>query len=347
MSFAAIGAMTAAHLGEGGNPWALLAGAAIAAVVGALVALPVLRLSGIELALATAAFAVILDRWIFALPGFDIGPLSISFFDRGSLLIDRLTLPGAGVLTNRGLFVLIAVTFAAAHLGIVALRRSRFGDRLIALRDSPAACSTLGMDLARTRLAVFAFSAAIAAVGGGLYASTFGGVSPDSFGLFASLPLLLVAVAGGITTSGGALFAGIVLGSIPVVAATWAGLAGLLGVLPGTMGITLGRNPDGVVRDLAARTGSLLAAPGILLAVVGAELGLAVAWRADVLSGWVAGVVGFVLPFLAARLLDLAPAGERVADPLDDLELLGLDRPATDDDRRRLDLALALDEARA
>ena len=347
MSFAAIGAMTAAHLGEGGNPWALLAGAAIAAVVGALVALPVLRLSGIELALATAAFAVILDRWIFALPGFDIGPFSISFFDRGSLLIDRLRLPGAGVLTNRVLFVLIAAVLAAAHLGIVALRRSRFGDRLIALRDSPAACSTLGMDLARTRLAVFAFSAALAAVGGGLYAGTFGGVSPDSFGLFASLPLLLVAVAGGITTTGGALFAGIVLGSIPVAAATWAGLAGLLGVLPGTMGITLGRNPDGVVRDLSARTQSLLAAPGMLLGVIVAELGLAVAWRTDVLSGWVAGGIGFVLPFLAARLLDRAPAAERAADPLDDLELLGLDRSVTAADRRRLDLALALDEARA
>ena len=45
---------------------------------------PVLRLSGIYLALATAAFAVALDRWIFNLPDFDIGPVHISLFELGS-----------------------------------------------------------------------------------------------------------------------------------------------------------------------------------------------------------------------------------------------------------------------
>jgi len=61
----------------------------------------------------------------------------------------------------------------------------------------------------------------------------------------------------------------------------------------------------------------------------------------------VAGVIGFLLPFLAARILDREPAGERLVDPLDELELLGLDRPVTDADLRRLDLALALDEVPA
>jgi branched-chain amino acid transport system permease protein len=347
MSFAAIGAMVFAHLGEGGNPWALLAGAAVAAVVGVLVALPVLRLSGIELALATAAFAVILDRWVFTLPTFHVGPWSISFFDQASLLIDRLALPGAGTLSNRGLLLVVGVAFALAHLGIVAVRRSRFGDRLIALRDSPAACATLGMDLARTRLAVFAFSAALAAFGGGLYASTFGGVSPDSFGLFASLPLLLLTVAGGVTSSGGAVFAGIILGGIPIVAATWAGLAGLLGVLPGTMGITLGRNPDGVVRDLAQRTRPVLERPSLLLGIAVAEAALVALWLTGTLSGWVAGVVGFLLPFIGARLAELGAAEATAPDPLDDVELLGLDGRASADDVRRLDLALALDEVPA
>jgi branched-chain amino acid transport system permease protein len=339
--------MVFAHLGEGGNPWALLAGAAVAAVVGVLVALPVLRLSGIELALATAAFAVILDRWVFTLPTFHVGPWSISFFDQASLLIDRLTLPGAGTLSNRGLLLVVGVAFALAHLGIVAVRRSRFGDRLIALRDSPAACATLGMDLARTRLAVFAFSAALAAFGGGLYASTFGGVSPDSFGLFASLPLLLLTVAGGVTSSGGAVFAGIILGGIPIVAATWAGLAGLLGVLPGTMGITLGRNPDGVVRDLAQRTRPVLERPSLLLGIAVAEAALVALWLSGTLSGWVAGAVGFLLPFIGARLAELGAAEATAPDPLDDVELLGLDGRASAVDLRRLDLALALDEVPA
>ena len=57
-----------AHLGAGGDPLALVWAVLIAAAVGALVALPALRLSGIYLALGTAAFAVTLDRWVFTLP---------------------------------------------------------------------------------------------------------------------------------------------------------------------------------------------------------------------------------------------------------------------------------------
>src|SRR5690606_4744072 len=60
MSFAAIGALVMAHHGQGGDPLALLLAAVVCAVVGALVALPALRLSGLYLALATAAFAVFL-----------------------------------------------------------------------------------------------------------------------------------------------------------------------------------------------------------------------------------------------------------------------------------------------
>ena len=85
-------------------------------------------------------------------------------------------------------------------------------------------------------------------------------------------------------------------------------------MLPGTIGITLGRNPDGVVRDLAARTRPLVGAPAALLAVVAIEVGLLVAWRTDALSGWVAGIAGFLVPFVAARLIERGP-GEASASP--------------------------------
>ena len=75
LSFAGIGAVVMAHLGAGGNPIGLVVAAVVVcAVVGGLVALPALRLSGIYMALATAAFAVFLDRWIFNLPDFIVGP---------------------------------------------------------------------------------------------------------------------------------------------------------------------------------------------------------------------------------------------------------------------------------
>ncbi|MDQ1521605.1 MAG: hypothetical protein QOI55_2678, partial [Actinomycetota bacterium] len=72
LSFAGIGAVTMAHLGQNGNPIGLLWAALVCGVIGAVVAIPALRLSGIYLALATAAFAVMLDRWIFSLQNFSV-----------------------------------------------------------------------------------------------------------------------------------------------------------------------------------------------------------------------------------------------------------------------------------
>lgn len=349
MSFAALGALCAVHLGHGGNPWAILAGGLIAALVGAIVALPAARLSGIELALATAAFAVILDRWVFQLPNFDIGPLSLKMFEQRTVPVDRLSFPFVGTLTPSGTLLAMTVALALMHLLVVAVRRSRFGDRLLAYRESPAAAATLGLDPIGVRLGVFAFSAGLAGMGGALYATTLGGVSASTFELFTSLPLLLLTVAGGIGSTGGPLFAGVVLGSIPVVSATFTGLAGILGLLPGTMGITLGRNPDGVVADLRHRLASLQgSAIGLGVAAVGV-LVVAALWLTGTLSGWFAFVIGFVAPFLVARVLDVragtgpGEAGAREVDPLDRLESGPLDAEAI----AALDRALALAEAPA
>jgi branched-chain amino acid transport system permease protein len=343
MSFAAIGAITMGHLGQGGNPWALAVGALIAGAVGVLVALPAARLSGIELALATAAFAVILERWIFALPDIDAGPITIATFNRDSLPIDRLSLPFAGTLTTKSLLITLCVVFALLHLLIVAVRRSRAGDLLLALRESPAACATLGMNPVAARLAVFGFSAALAGVGGGLYATTLGAVTPSNFDfLLQNLPLLLVTVAGGVASTGGAIFAGVVvLGTIPALIATFPAWAGPLGVLPGTMGITLGRNPDGVVTDLRHRVAPLLGSIPALVALAALEAVLAILWINGSLSGWWAFIGGFLAPFIAARVVD-RPAVE--ADRLDDLELAGVDRPVTGADLDELDRRLALAE---
>ena len=96
LSFAGIGAVVMAHLGHGGDPLALVWAVLIAAAVGALVALPALRLSGIYLALGTAAFAVTLDRWVFTLPKFSrVRPLRRRTSSRpGSVDVDPLKLFG-------------------------------------------------------------------------------------------------------------------------------------------------------------------------------------------------------------------------------------------------------------
>jgi branched-chain amino acid transport system permease protein len=343
MSFAAVGAVVMAHHGGGGNPLALVAVAAVCAVVGALVALPALRLSGLYLALATAAFAVFLDRWVFLLRAFDLGPWRIKGFEGGVIAVDPIDLPGLDSTNRPTQLMVLAVITALGYLFVVAIRRSSFGQRLLAMKDSPAACATLGLDVTRLKLAVFALSAAMAGVGGALYAGTLGSVNPERFSLFESLPLLLLTVVGGITSASGALFTGVMLGGFPIVIAVFPFMENLNRLLPGTMGIALGRNPNGAVRDLVEGFRVLTEVP---LALVGLAATL-VAASGLALSGTITGwhlvtvlVVALVFwPSLAqVRARDTPTGPEEVP-----LEWAGLEAPLTPAQLRAVDEALGID----
>jgi branched-chain amino acid transport system permease protein len=322
---------------------ALVAVAAVCAVVGALVALPALRLSGLYLALATAAFAVFLDRWVFLLRAFDVGPWRIKGFEGGVIAVDPIDLPGLDSTNRPTQLMVLAVITALGYLFVVAIRRSSFGQRLLALKDSPAACATLGLDVTRLKLAVFALSAAMAGVGGALYAGTLGSVNPERFSLFESLPLLLLTVVGGITSASGALFTGVMLGGFPIVIAVFPFMENLNRLLPGTMGIALGRNPNGAVRDLVEGFRVLTEVP---LALVGLAATL-VAASGLALSGTITGwhlvtvlVVALVFwPSLAqVRARDTPTGPEEVP-----LEWAGLEAPLTPAQLRAVDEALGID----
>ena len=344
MSFAAIGAIAMAHHGQGGNPAGLLYAAVICGVVGALVALPALRLSGIYLALATAAFAVFLDRWFFTLPAFDIGPLHVEVFDLGVIAVKPVDVPGIDTTDRPTLLVFLSVMFALAYLLVVGVRRSTFGQRLLAMKDSPAACATVGIDLTRLKLAVFALSASLAGVGGALYAGTLGSVGYERFNLFESLPLLLLAVVGGIGSASGALFAGAILGGFPIAAGVWPFLDQLNRVLPGAMGVALARNPNGAVRDIAERYRILDAVP---LAKAGLAATLAVAAALAVqgtLTGW--GLLFVTAGALVAwpGLADLLAARGAHRHDRTSPEWADFSTPLDEEELRRVDAALGIDE---
>src|ERR687894_732700 len=179
MSFAGIGAILMAHHGEGGDVKGIVVATVVTGLVGALVALPTVRMAGIYLALATAAFAMLLDQWIFGLRDFAIGRFDISIFGTGSVAVDPLHVPG--VHTEQDRLVFLSVVFALMYLLVVGIRRSTFGQRLLAIKDSPAASATLGINTTLVKLAVFTLSAAMAGLGGALYGGTLGAVGPQNF----------------------------------------------------------------------------------------------------------------------------------------------------------------------
>jgi branched-chain amino acid transport system permease protein len=316
LTMAGIGAVTWAHLGAHGAAWALAAAALIPAAVGALMALPALRLSGVYLALATAAFAVVFDDWIFTLPSFTVFGVRISLFDQGSVIVTGPRLFGFQFSSEPSLMVLSAVFLALATLGITALRRSRTGRRLIALRDSEAAYAMLGGNLLLAKVAVFTLAAGMAGLGGAVYAMQQQSVTAQQFSMVAGLSIFLVAVVGGLASAGDGLFAGTALiGPLNALVAVAPWSQSLVGLLPGLAGAGLGRNPRGVVPELRRRWTPVGRDRVALPALLG---GLALAWAlrmVHVFNGWelfaVAVVLALVMPpYAAARQAPGAPEQE-------------------------------------
>ncbi len=160
-TFLGIGAVTMHWVAGGDSVLGLLAAVGVCAGVGAVLALPVLRLRGLYLALATLAFAVLMDNVFFQ----SSSVMGIG----GTVTVGRPDIFGMHFTTDRAFDVFLAVVLALCVIGVGALRRGRFGRRLVGMNDSPAACSTVGLSLTITKLGVFAFSAGLAGLAGALY----------------------------------------------------------------------------------------------------------------------------------------------------------------------------------
>jgi branched-chain amino acid transport system permease protein len=350
LGFAGIGAVVMAHHGADGSPFGILLAVIVTAAVGGLVALPVLRLSGIYLALATAAFAVALDRWIFNLPDFDLGPFNISLFELGSAAVDPLKVFGYEFESPTSQLLLCAGTFAAVAALTGYIRRTGFGRRLVAMRDSEAACATFGLNLVGTRLAVFTLSAAIAGLGGALYGMQLGSISPIRFDTITGLPIFMMVVVGGAGLIGGALFAGVALyGGLPVLAAVGGDtVAKWTTVTPGLIGIGLGRNPSGAAQDMSQSVLPLRRDPPMLAAMFAS---MALWWGlriADVIDNW-PFVLLVAASFVVASLVSMKraqPVLDLLSERPREIEWAGVDEPWTDEQVADVERALALDQVK-
>lgn len=349
LSFAGIGALVMAHLGRGGDPLALVWAVLIAAAVGGLISLPALRLSGIYLALGTAAFAVILDRWIFTMPKLSVFHLfDVDLFTQGTVAVDPLKLFGTSFGDPGAQVVIGAIGFAVMSLVVVAIRRGRLGRRLIAMKDSEAACATLGMNLVRTKLLVFALSAGMAGLGGALYAMQLTSIQSGNFELVQSLQVFALTVVGGIGAVGGALFAGISLYVVlPLITTLWPSAVRWVGLLPGGAGIGLGRDPNGAVSQMRAGFAPLAQSPSTMLVMAIAIVAAYGLRLADAIGNWTFVIALIAIPLTASVVAQLRAAAEQrtqarlhIDNVPTPLEWVGIDREWTDEDVRSMDQVL-------
>ena len=268
ISFVGVGAFAFAiwggHIGGLG---ALVVAAAFAIPFGALMCLPALRLHGLYLALASMAFARMAEFLFFDQPEVFgssarlAGSIKILGFDFSK----PFSVFGIHYGQDVGTLFLVAVLFGLVGLGVVRLRTSAFGRRLVALGDSEAACATLGINQTQTKFQVWVLSAAIAGFSGALFAAVLGSASTQDFQMLAGLPYLLLVVVGGVAVVSGALLGGLLLQSF-----TWytelfpsviVGVFGwfsfnlfnlLMALGPGLAGIGVGRQPSGIIPTTGA-----------------------------------------------------------------------------------------------
>ena len=214
MAFAGVAGFALSKLGHGlagAFPIGPLLAAALAAVVGAVVAFPALRVRGVDLAVVTLAGAVAVEELVFRNPGLT-GGFAGSRVPSPSLLGLDLGIAAGGDYPSPVFGLVALVVVAAFSLALVAVRRGRAGRRLLAVRANERAAAAAGIDVARAKTAAFVASAFMAGVGGALLGYSQGQLSYGSFGVFVSLAFLAVAYVGGIATVSGALAGGALVG---------------------------------------------------------------------------------------------------------------------------------------
>jgi ABC-type branched-subunit amino acid transport system permease subunit len=186
LAFAAVGASSFAHFAQYGVPWplAVLFAGLITMPVGALLAIPSIRLPGIYLAIATFGFGILLQRLVFT------NPVMFGFSD--SLTAPRPHMSWLHVGTDTGYYyVILSITVACCGV-VLLVQRSRLGRLLRALGDSPVALDAHGTNTNFVRLLVFCISAGLAGIAGALIGPVTGYADGLSFDY--SVSLLLIAV---------------------------------------------------------------------------------------------------------------------------------------------------------
>jgi len=187
-------------------PLALLA----AMFAGFIFAVPVLRMRGDYLAIATLGFGEIIGKlaisdWLKPLIG---GAQGVQAIPKPIFLGTELKNP-------EQLYYIVLVASLVCLFVSIRLNNSRTGRQWMAIREDEDVATAMGIDTARAKLLAFTLSAATGGVAGAIFAAKVGTVFPNSFTVFISINVLSLIIVGGIASNPGIVVGAIVLIGMP------------------------------------------------------------------------------------------------------------------------------------
>jgi len=198
-------------------PVELLVAAVASALAGLLIGLPTGRLRGHYLAIATLGFGLAIPQIalkVTSLTGGYTG-LSMPVAHIGSWAVESPV----------GLYYLVLIVAGLAVLVILSLLGTSSGRAFAAVRDSEAAAAAMGINVARTKVALFTASAFFTGIAGDLFAHLQGLVAPTSFPFSLSLLFLAMVVVGGLASVWGSVAGAVLLVAVDAKAGGYSGLS--------------------------------------------------------------------------------------------------------------------------
>ncbi len=210
-AFSCVGAYTSSLLAlhYGLSPWiGLIIGACVAALLGAIIGIPSLRLKGDYLAIGTFGLGVIVysvaKNWVSVTRG----PMGLPGIPGFSVFGIQLSEVWAYL-------ILVAIFVFLTYFAIRRVVNSPFGRILRGIRDDEIAALAVGKNVNKYKIVVFVIGAFFAGVSGSLYAHYITFIDPSSFTVMESITILLMVVFGGMGSLGGSLIGAAILVIFP------------------------------------------------------------------------------------------------------------------------------------
>lgn len=212
--FVAIGAYTssicAVNYGYG-FVLSTIIGMVIAGVIGVLLGLPSLRVTGTYLSIITLGFGEIIKMIAMNWNSVTNGTLGIKNIPKPSILGVSLTISNHGIYYMTMMIVIFVSVFS------IVLLKSKIGRALQAIRSDEMAALMMGIRITSYKILAFVISACICALGGSLYATLIGYIDPNTFNFDVSTMILSIVILGGMGTVRGMFIGSILLIAFPEI----------------------------------------------------------------------------------------------------------------------------------